>query len=282
MIHPVIRFSILFLLFFALISCSQSQKEKVVFSTVAPSMEMADMTASESAPPPPPPPSSNGTSYQPKLVKKGEMTISTDNIEATKSLIYKFVNQCQGYVTEEKLTKGYGWNVYEVSLNIAANHFDHFLQLVDTAKMNVTEKNFSVEDVTLKFIDDSTRLSNKKKLEQRYLALLAKAGEMKNILEIEEKLEEIRSDIEVREGQLNLLRKKVAFSTFTIKIVKETNPVSYEEQNKFSYKIKSALSAGWDGLKSFAVFLFLIWPAYFAILVLYPGMRWWIRRRKRK
>jgi hypothetical protein len=236
-----------------------------------------------SSPPPPPPPAAAKTQelYSQKLVKKGELTISSKDIELTKTLIYRFVKECNGYVTNENLVKNDVFSYIEISLNIQASHFDNFLLLLDSSKMNIVSRTFSVEDISLKYIDDSTRLQNKKKLEKKYLDLLSKTNDIKNLLEIEDKLEEIQTDIEVKESQLKLLDKKITYSEFTIRIEKSISNLTYEDSTKFRYKLSKGIIQGWEGIKSVLVFLITIWPLYVLITIIFLVIRK-IKKRKNK
>lgn len=235
------------------------------------------------APPPPPPPNASKTQepYTQKLIKKGELTISSNDIELTKKLIYRIVTECNGYVTNENLVKNDFFSYFEISLSIRASHFDNFLLLIDSSKIDVISRTFSVADISLKYIDDSTRLQNKKKLQKKYLDLLSKTNDIKNLLEIEDKLEEIQTDIEIKESQLKLLDKKIAYSEFTIKIEKSTSNLSYEDSNKFMYKISKGIVQGWEGIKSVLVFLFTIWPLYVLIAIIFLLIRQ-IKKKKIK
>lgn len=258
----------------ALGSCKN--KNELGFEKMVP----AEFMQSSALPPPPPPPSAAKTQdlYSQKLVKKGELTISSKDIELTKTLIYRFVKECNGYVTNENLVKNDVFSYIEISLNVQASQFDFFLQLLDSSKINLVSRTFSVDDVSLKYIDDSTRLQNKKKLEKKYLDLLSKTNDIKNLLEIEDKLEEIQTDIEVKESQLKLLDKKIAYSEFNIKIEKTTSDLTYEDSNKFRYKLGKGIIQGWEGFKSVLVFLITIWPLYVLITIVFLA----IKKRKKK
>jgi hypothetical protein len=146
--------------------------------------------------------------------------------------------------------------------------------------MNIVSRTFSVEDVTLKYIDDSTRLQNKKKLEKKYLDLLSKTNDIRNILEIEDKLEEIQTDIEVKEGQMKMLNKQIAYSAFEIKIEQDIVDASYQDRKKFSYMLKQAVVRGWEGVRLAAIGLVSFWPLWVLIGVLVAAIKIFIRRRK--
>jgi hypothetical protein len=275
------RKTIFFLVFcfFAAISCKNHDSARGFTMQDKPVINAMNI-ASEAPPPPPPPEAIKINRYSPKLVKKGELIISTDDIESAKTLLYGFIRKCNGYVTTENLAKNDYTTCYDISLNIQASCFDLFLHLLDSARLNIVAKNFSVEDVSLNYIDDSTRLQNKKKLETRYTDLLSKTKDIKDVLEIEEKLEEIQSDIEVKESQLKLLDKQIAFSEFTVKIEKEATHVSFDDRTRFTYKLWQGIVLGWDGIKSVIVILFSIWPLYFLVAILIIVIKYFKRKRK--
>jgi hypothetical protein len=232
--------------------------------------------------PPPPPPSKNQGQYTPKLIKKGELTISSKDIELTKELVYRLAKECNGYVINENFINNDYYSSFDISLNIQASYFDLFLKKLDSSKINIVSRTFSVEDITMKYIDDSTRLFNKKKLEGKYLDLLAKTNDIKNLLEIEEKLEEIQTDIEVKENQLKLLDKQIAYSEFKIKIEKDITNLTYEDRTKFTYKLSQGIVKGWEGMKLIVIFLFSIWPLYILIALIYFVIKLIIKERKNK
>ena len=261
---------------FAVISCRNKDEnmEKAVFA------EMMVTPGSEI--PPPPPPSKNQGQYNPKLIKKGELTISSKDIELTKELVYRLAKECNGYVINENFINNDYYSSFDISLNIQASYFDLFLKKLDSSKINIVSRTFSVEDITMKYIDDSTRLFNKKKLEGKYLDLLAKTNDIKNLLEIEEKLEEIQTDIEVKENQLKVLDKQIAYSEVKIKIEKDITNLTYEDRTKFTYKLSQGIVKGWEGMKLIVIFLFSIWPLYILIALIYFVIKLIIKKRKNK
>jgi hypothetical protein len=259
-------------------SCNKSNSNQLEEDAV---LCMMEPTSNNFSPPPPPPPSEKGH-YNPKLIKKGNMTISSTDIELTKKLVYQFLKRCNGYVVNENLEKSETESYYYIDLNIQARSFEKFIQLIDSAKLNVVSRSFSVEDVSLQYIDDSTRLANKKKLENRYLEILSKAKDIKEMLQIEEKLEQIRTDAEVREAQLKMIDKQVAYSSFTLKIEKSNNELSSAQKEKYSYEVTQGISKGWNGFKAGIVFLISIWPIYLLFAFIYFALKFILKRRKTK
>jgi hypothetical protein len=216
----------------------------------------------------------------PKLIKKGELTIRATNIDSVKSVIYRFVKDCNGYVKSENYSNHYDSPSYEILVNVQSTQFDAFLNLLTSSGIDIVSRSFSVEDVTMQYIDDSTRLANKKQLEKKYLDLLSKTNDVKNLLEIENKVEDIQTDIEIMEIQMKIFDKQINYSEFLIKIEKKYTDLSYENSNKFLYKLGQGIVNGWGSAKAIIIFLFSIWPVYILFFIIYIPLRMFLKRRK--
>lgn len=141
----------------------------------------------------------------------------------------------------------------------------------------IDNKNIRVTDITTQYIDVKTRLDNKKALEQRYLSLLQKAGKMSDVLEIEAKLSEIRSDIESTQGQLNYMDKQVSYSSLSITFyTKQAEQVN--AGNTFGYKLQHALQNGLLLMQSLFFGFISWWPVWVILIVIVI----FIRNRKKK
>jgi hypothetical protein len=150
---------------------------------------------------------------------------------------------------------------------------------VASAATQIDSKNISSRDVTTQFIDMSTRLQNKKLLEARYLSLLKQANRMGDILQVENKLSEIRSEIESEQGQLNYLSKQVAYSSLDITFYTR-HMQAVDKGYGAGYKFKNALSQGWDTLTGWFFGLISLWPVLIVIGLLVVLFKRWRKRRK--
>ncbi len=232
----------------------------------------------------PPPPKQNVNNPVPdttkKIIKEGTISFETSDLNKTRKAILKTLQSLNGYVSEENQSNDDIENrkEYNLKIRIPAQNFDRLLDTISAGADKIDTKNISITDVTANYIDVKTRLSNKKLLENRYTQLLAKATKISDLLEIENKLTEIRSDIESTQGQLNYLSKQVAYSSLDITFYTETT--AKENGNTFGYKLKNAISGGWNSLQNFIFWLISIWP--FVLILLALGFLFIRRRRKRR
>ena len=101
---------------------------------------------------------------------------------------------------------------------------------------------------------------------------------MRDLLDIEEKLTEIRSDIESTQSQLNYMSKQVAYSSLTITFyTKQAEQVA--AGNGFGYKLKNALISGWESLQNLFFGLLSNWYLLLVIALIIVFVKRWRGRR---
>ena len=168
-----------------------------------------------------------------------------------------------------------------MTIRIPAQNFEKFISILEKGSGKLKYKNISARDVTEEFIDIEARLKTKKEVEKRYRQLLSKAKNIKEILEVEEKLRVLREEIESREGRLKYLKKQVAFSTVYLQITQKLD-YKYEptKEKSFLQRLFKSLDKGWKGLIIFLLFMFRIWPLIIIGLIAVYYIR--IVRKKRK
>jgi len=216
-----------------------------------------------------------------KIIKDGNIQFETDNLNATHKKLLSSLKKYGGYVDEDNQTTNGDENrkEYELKIRIPAKNFDFFLDTVSSTAYKIDSKDISITDVTTRYIDIKTRLDNKKILEKRYLELLSKSSKISDLLEIENKLTEIRSDIESTQGQLNYLNKQVAYSSLDITFyTKQTAQV--DSGNGAGYKFKTAIASGWQILQNLFFGLITLWPVILILGVFYWLIKRWRKRRK--
>ncbi|WP_448702006.1 DUF4349 domain-containing protein [Mucilaginibacter sp. AW1-3] len=202
-----------------------------------------------------------------KITKEGEIEFETGDVNRTRKIIMQRVQALGGYVAEDKQTKDEGSNrkEYNLKVRVPAKNFDLLLDTVSGTADKIDSRNINIKDVTAEYIDTKTRIDNKKTLEARYLQLLQKATRIKDMLEIEAKLEEIRSDIESTQGQLNYMAKQVAYSSLDITFYSLS--VVPQNDTGWGYRLRVAFSGGWDALQSVFLGMISCWPAIILVVI---------------
>lgn len=252
----------------------KSDKEDIGYNTAKEQIEVVANNAAVSS-------RQKVESVNKKIIKEGDISFETTNVAKTRKQILTSLKQLGGYAENDSETVNGDENrkEYVLDIRIPAANFDAFLNSVSGSAVKIDQKNIRIKDVTTEFIDTKARLNNKLELEKRYVNLLNRAGKMRDLLDIEEKLTEIRSDIESTQSQLNYLSKQVAYSSLNITFY-TTQPTQVNARNGFGYKLKIALSNGFDILQSLFFGVIAAWPFIFVGTIAYFIFKRWRKQRK--
>jgi hypothetical protein len=200
-----------------------------------------------------------------KIIKEGELIFETRDIDKTRALINKSVNEVQGYFAEENQEKFDDRLETRAVIRVPAENFDKLLETLSSSAEVVDRKTIKALDVTEEYVDLEARLKTRKDIENRYRQLLGQAKKVDDILNIEKQMGVVREEIEAAEGRLKYYNDRIAFSTLTV--------VYYERKGSplgFTSKFIHGLRSGWENLALFVVFLANIWPfIVLAIVAIY-------------
>jgi hypothetical protein len=218
-----------------------------------------------------------------KIIKDGSIEFETNDLVSARKKILYALKKYDGYVAEDNQSTNdvEGRKEYDLKIRIPAKNFDPLFDAVTSAADKIDTKNISITDATTQYIDIKTRLTNKKLLEKSYLQLLNRSTKISDLLEIENKLTEIRSDIESTQGQLNYLTKQVAYSSLEITFYTNA-PAQVDIGDGIGYKFKTAFADGWNLLQTLFFDLIGLWPVILFIIIIYWLFKTWRKRRKAK
>jgi hypothetical protein len=216
-----------------------------------------------------------------KIIKNGSLTIRVTDLEKTRSGLDSLVETSGGYLSNEQFYNHGNELGYHLTIRVPSERFEQLIEEIESGQAEVLYKQLDARDVTLEFIDLETRLENKKAYLGRYRELLAQAGSVKDVLEIQDKMRLIEEEIESQTKQLTYLSNQVSFSTLNLNISKQ---VSYRfvpgQRAGFFERLKQSLYKGWTGFVDFLLFLIRIWPLWLILATLTPLWKRWRKNRR--
>jgi len=214
-----------------------------------------------------------------KIIKDARIGIQVENYTSYRIKLDSAIIKANGYISSDNLDKNdYNINC-ELVIRIPADYFDKFISSIEKGTEKLLYKNISARDVTEEFIDIEARLKTKKEVEKRYIQLLSRAKNIKEILEVEEKLRVLREEIESKEGRLKYLKRQVSYSTIYLNVT-QNYEYKYEPEKKknFFQRLFKSMDKGWKGFIVFVLFLFRLWP----LILIGIATFYYIRRIRRK
>ena len=215
-----------------------------------------------------------------KIIKDGRLGMDVRNLSASKTNIDTIVRNLGGYYDNESLSNNDYATAYDLKIRIPSDKFEILIEKIESGEGEVSYKEIDARDVTEEFIDLETRLGNKQKYLTRYQELLRNAKNIKEILDIEEKIRVLEEEIESTTGRLKYLNDQVNYSSLELNISqKKAFKYTPPFRQNFFEKLKQSLSRGWYGFVDLFFFLLSNW----AVLILLAVLIWlWIKYRKRR
>ncbi len=217
-----------------------------------------------------------------KLIKSVNMNVETEEFDNLLTNVEQRITALGGYA-ETKEINGNGsyysdeddyWSgnrsAYIVA-RIPSNKLDQFVNTV-TEQSNVINKQESVDDVTLQYVDVESHRDSLKVEQERLNELLGEADNLESIIALEERLTEVRYELENFESQLRTMDNQVDYSTVTLNISeveRYTPPVEKSAWNRMSTGFAESMYNVGNGLQNFAIGFVIALPylLIFAILI---------------
>jgi len=180
-----------------------------------------------------------------------DMNVETEDLDAMMADLGQKINSLGGYVEDQNIHNGSShssrrYRSANLTVRIPEKEVDQFTNDV-SGMANVVSQNLRREDITLKYVATSSRVTALETEEARLLELLAKAETMEDLLEIEARLTDVRYELENYASQLRLLDNQVDYATIYLYIdeVQEYTPVA---EPTFFERIKNTFSDSLEGL----------------------------------
>ena len=180
-----------------------------------------------------------------------DMNVETDDLDNLLENLDRDIRTRGGYVEDQNIHNGSThssrrYRSANLTIRIPDEMAEQFTNDI-SGFANVVSQNLRREDITLKYVATSSRVTALETEETRLLELLAQAETMADLLEIEARLTDVRYELENYTSQLRLYDNQIDYATIYLYIeeVQEYTPV---EEPTFLERIKTTFSNALEGL----------------------------------
>ncbi len=195
-----------------------------------------------------------------KLITTMNISAETDDLPAVISSVEAKVKELGGYVESSNINNNSGYSSRisrsaSLTARIPKDKLDLFVGLIE-GSTNITNKSVEVEDVTLSYVDIESRKSALKTEEKRLLQILESAETVEDLITVEDKLADVRYELESIESQLRSYDNRIDYSTVYLYIdeVVTFTPVEKESAaTRMGKGFMQSVEEVKEGLVDFAV-----------------------------
>lgn len=228
-----------------------------------------------------------------KLIQTVNMDVETEDLDAVLKQIDGRIAELSGYVESSNVRNGsaYSGKRYrsaEMTIRIPAKDLETFINKVGEVS-NIVSSRKTVDDITLKYVSTESRMKALQTEEARLLELLAQAETMDDLLTIESRLTDVRTELEQVTSALRVFDNQVDYATIHLYIDEVTEYTEVTEPETVWQRIAAGFTKSLKGVGKFfrELFVFLIVASPYLVLIaaIALGVIFLIRfsvRRKRK
>ncbi|MEW5978356.1 MAG: DUF4349 domain-containing protein [Acidobacteriota bacterium] len=154
-----------------------------------------------------------------KLVRNGRVTLRVSDYDPFFAALQQQVAALQGYVAQLEVQRSSGVVTgAQIALRVPPAQLDALVNWLRRQGMFVSEQ-ITDEDVSEQYYDVRARLDNARRFESRLLEMVrTQTGRLQDLMLVEEKLNEVRAQIEQMEAKIRYFDNLVSMATLTLTV----------------------------------------------------------------
>ncbi len=178
-----------------------------------------------------------------KLIRDASLNVQAEKFDDFLSSLDKKLAECGGFVQSSEISGSsyyYSGNrCASLVVRVPAEKLDSFLNDV-SGFGTVTSKSVSVRDVTSDYIDTESKIKALETEQEALLAVLKKAETVADIIEVQNRLTEVRASLETCKSTIKSYDELIAYSTVNLSVDEVERADSVKEEG-FGAEIKRRL-----------------------------------------
>ncbi len=228
-----------------------------------------------------------------KLIRTVSLHLETDDFDSVLEGITQEVSATEGYVESSdvsgsRLTSSGvpAMRSAYLTVRIPSDSLDSFLAWTEEREhINIVNRSENVSDVTLQYTDIESRKKSLEMEQERLWELLEQADSIESIIALEQRLSEVRYNLESLESQLRLYDNQVDYSTVTLSIdeVKSYTPATPPSAwRQIGTGFSRNLKRLGEGLSAFLITLISASPLWVPAVLVLCLIVWGMKKLNRK
>jgi len=158
------------------------------------------------------------------------MSVETDTPEAAVSKVTALADAKGGFVVSSDTDRSKDSDGAEtvsttIVFRVPVSTFDDALAEVRAMGSRVSSEKVAGQDVTEEYVDLDARIRAQRAVEEQYMAILKEAKTIPDILAVQQKLGDVRTEIERAEGRRRYLESQTSLSTITVHVARHIEAV---------------------------------------------------------
>lgn len=167
------------------------------------------------------------------VIKSGTLSLLVKAVRESVDQMQKLAADLEGFVVDSQITvvdeKKENLRA-TVTIRVPSEKFDEALKTLKDSALKVTSERTSGQDVTEEYTDLQSRLRNLEATEAQLLKIMERAGEIKDVLSVQQELTRVREQVEKTKGRIKFLEESAAMSRITAHFATEEEELPIVEE----------------------------------------------------
>ncbi|MGN1095143.1 MAG: DUF4349 domain-containing protein, partial [Eubacteriales bacterium] len=224
--------------------------------------------------------------YEQKIIKTYEISLEAKDYDSAKDKIMTSAKIFGGYISESlENDSSSGKRRYSsYTVRIPSDKVDEYVNSI-SENASVISKRLYTDDITTSYYDIKSEIESLTEQETRIRELITMATDLDSLIKLEDKLAQVRAEINSLSKKLEYYDKSVALSFVYVRLseVEEYTPI---KAPTFGERIKNAFAGTFKGFADFLkdVFVGIIWllPVIIIAAIVIPVIILIIKNYERK
>ena len=147
------------------------------------------------------------------IVRTVEMALEVPDVAESVDAVGDMADELGGWVVSSDRSRRHRGSI---SVRVPAERLDQAIERLRGMASEVNVEVSTSRDVTDEYIDTTARLTNLKATESALIALLEKAGEVDDLLKVQQELTRVQEQIEQLQGRIKFLEQTSAYSLINV------------------------------------------------------------------
>jgi hypothetical protein len=214
-----------------------------------------------------------------KIVQTASIRLQVREVGVSFEEVGRVATAAGGFVASSNFSYQGDQQVASVTIRVPANRYQDVLSSVRGLGVRVDAEASNASDITEEYSDLSARLRTLEATESQLLQLLARANTIAEILQVQDRLNSVRTEIERVKGRMNLLDNLAEMATITVHL----RPAVGTARTGTGIDLGAEIREAWDNSLEFlagvlagviSVVVFSWWVFVLAIPTFFLFQRW--------
>lgn len=205
-----------------------------------------------------------------RIIRTSAMELTVKSPAQAAEDVRRLAESSGGYVESMQVDGSKDAPTACVTIRIPATRFEDAKSKIRILALHVENEKTDAKDVTKEYVDAEARLRNLRAEEAQYLQIMKSANKVDDMLNVSEKLSEVRGEIEQQQAEFEALSKQVEMVAIAVSARVQPSPESFGVNWQPLRQLKLAGRYALEGLVQYASSMIAL-ILYLPVVLLWLG-----------